>query len=317
MMSQHDSNILLVHSGALGDFLLALHLTTEMKQCGARVNYLGRAEHGELGVAGGFLTRAYDIEHSGFHRLYTETTCPSDVSKLIEGHDLILVSSAHPQRNEISSMLAAASGARVIAFDPRTVESDEAHITQQWRNQIEDAGLKLTIQTAQLNWPAAEITQAGDLAKWKDGCARIVIHPGSGGGTRKNWPIEQYVWLADELEQCGNRNVFFLLGPVEMETWDDIIRSRLDRTMRCVTGLSLRECAAFIASADVFMGNDSGTGHLAAALGKRTLSVFGATSPSVWRPLGTKIHVIGENGKRPTREEVFLKARELSAIVDA
>lgn len=315
-MPQHDSNILLIHSGALGDFLLALHLTTEMKQSGARVNYLGGSEHGELGVIGGFLTSAHDIAHADFHQLYTTVTCPFKVAQLIEKHDFILFSSAHPQRDEIAAILASASGVKAIAFDPRANESKCEHVTQQWRQQIEDAGMELKIESARLNWPATEIARAAERTRWKEGCTRIIIQPGSGGAS-KNWPLEGFLELAIQLKQCGNADIRFLLGPVEQETWNEEVRARIANIALCVTGLSLNDCAGFIASADAFIGNDSGTGHLAAALGKRTLSIFGATSPRVWRPLGQKASIIGENAKWPTREEVFLKARELSAIVDA
>ena len=43
--------------------------------------------------------------------------------------------------------------------------------------------------------------------------------------------------------------------------------------------------AAVLERVDLFVGNDSGPGHLAAAVGTPTLSLFGPTDPVVWRPL--------------------------------
>jgi ADP-heptose:LPS heptosyltransferase len=58
---------------------------------------------------------------------------------------------------------------------------------------------------------------------------------------------------------------------------------------------SLVELASIIATADVYVGNDAGPTHLAAALGRPTVAIFGPTPPSVWRPLGENIHVVCGN----------------------
>ncbi len=66
--------------------------------------------------------------------------------------------------------------------------------------------------------------------------------------------------------------------------------------------------------ADVYVGNDSGPSHLAAALGVPTLAVFGPTDPGSWRPLGVDVEVVrgpaGEAGGRwPSVAEVLGAAR--------
>ena len=48
-----------------------------------------------------------------------------------------------------------------------------------------------------------------------------------------------------------------------------------------------------IAGSRLLVGGDSGGGHLAAALGVATVSVFGATSPARWRPLGKRVRILG------------------------
>ena len=52
------------------------------------------------------------------------------------------------------------------------------------------------------------------------------------------------------------------------------------------------EAASLVAGADVYLGNDAGMTHVAAALGVTTLAVFGPTDPHVWRPLGPRVSVI-------------------------
>ena len=55
--------------------------------------------------------------------------------------------------------------------------------------------------------------------------------------------------------------------------------------------LSWAELVWLLARADLFLGNDSGPGHLAAAVGTPTVSVFGPQDPSVFTPFGT--HSLG------------------------
>jgi ADP-heptose:LPS heptosyltransferase len=51
----------------------------------------------------------------------------------------------------------------------------------------------------------------------------------------------------------------------------------------------LRELGAILARAGLYVGNDSGITHLAAAWGAPTLALFGPTDPAVWAPLGPRV----------------------------
>lgn len=88
----------------------------------------------------------------------------------------------------------------------------------------------------------------------------LALHPYS-GSARKNWPLENYQALARLLpfEWCHDR--FAGLG----------------------------ELAAWLSGARLFVGNDSGITHLAAALGVPTLALFGPTDPRVWAPRGARV----------------------------
>ncbi len=57
-------------------------------------------------------------------------------------------------------------------------------------------------------------------------------------------------------------------------------------------GLSLLELASVIERARFFVGNDSGTSHMAAALGVPTVAIFGPTDPTIWSPRGKKVVVV-------------------------
>ena len=89
----------------------------------------------------------------------------------------------------------------------------------------------------------------------------LALHPYS-GSPRKNWPLDRFQALAqlEPFEWCHDR--FADLG----------------------------DLAAWLAGARLFVGNDSGITHLAAAVGTPVLALFGPTDPRVWSPPGA--HVI-------------------------
>lgn len=60
----------------------------------------------------------------------------------------------------------------------------------------------------------------------------------------------------------------------------------------CHEGLSIQELVADLAASDFLICNDSGPGHIAAALGRPVLAIFGPTNPDWFRPFGKDHHVV-------------------------
>ncbi len=122
-----------------------------------------------------------------------------------------------------------------------------------------------------------------------------VIHPFS-GSARKNWPLERFRELADQLPMP----VRWCAGPEE--TLEDAVRFD-----------NLYELAGWLASARVYIGNDSGITHLAAAAGARVVAIFGPTDPTVWAPRGERVSVIQGVGSGGVSLEAVSVAEVLAA----
>jgi ADP-heptose:LPS heptosyltransferase len=56
----------------------------------------------------------------------------------------------------------------------------------------------------------------------------------------------------------------------------------------------LYELACWLATARIYIGNDSGITHLAAAVGTPVVALFGPTDPRIWAPRGPHVRVIGK-----------------------
>ncbi len=148
-----------------------------------------------------------------------------------------------------------------------------------------------------LEIPPASVARAEDLlagAGYKRGRDRLVaIHPGS-GGRKKCWPLESYFALAERVRQEHGTFLLFLSGPAEdtekRERIRDFVRSR-DRSL-LIPGEELVVVAALLSSCTLYIGNDSGVTHLAAAVGGECIALFGPTDPYLWRPVGLRAQVI-------------------------
>ncbi|HYL73259.1 MAG TPA: glycosyltransferase family 9 protein [Bryobacteraceae bacterium] len=119
----------------------------------------------------------------------------------------------------------------------------------------------------------------------RSNCA--VIHPFS-GSARKNWPMERFRDLAERLAMP----VQWCAGPEE----------ELDGAARFT---DLYELARWLAQARIYIGNDSGISHLAAAAGAPVVAVFGPTDPAIWAPRGERVRVVSGKLEEITVEQVL------------
>ena len=103
-----------------------------------------------------------------------------------------------------------------------------------------------------------------------------VIHPFS-GSPRKNWPLEKFRSLAQRLEKV--MPVHWCAG-IEDPPLPEAVP--ID---------DLSDLARWLARARLYIGNDSGITHLAAAVGTPVLALFGPTDPALWGPRGCNVRI--------------------------
>jgi ADP-heptose:LPS heptosyltransferase len=123
----------------------------------------------------------------------------------------------------------------------------------------------------------------------------VVIQPGS-GGTHKCWHIDNFLAVAKELSLRGIQAVF-LLGPAEMDRFSDTAIKGIDKIAKTLKNPPLVDVLGLLSCSAGYLGNDSGITHLAAALGVKTIVVFGPTDPALYAPIGPKVKVFTDNSK--------------------
>jgi ADP-heptose:LPS heptosyltransferase len=164
----------------------------------------------------------------------------------------------------------------IYFIDPRPPEDYPRHVTRWHLEQLSAAGLVL--EEAPLPPPRVN----------PDGA--IVIHPGSGGDA-KCWPRERFLALGRTLKRNGLLPTF-ILGEAEQERWGHKVVEGLKEEFPWYLHMGLYELAERLSRARVYLGNDSGVTHLAAAMGIPVIALFGPSNDVQWRPIGAAVKVL-------------------------
>jgi ADP-heptose:LPS heptosyltransferase len=120
----------------------------------------------------------------------------------------------------------------------------------------------------------------------------LAMAPGS-GGREKNWSVMAYAEVARWWKRQTGGAVLVILGPVEEENQEIVGNSGFGVSV--LRGLTLDRVAAMLCLCDLYVGNDSGLTHLSAALGAKTIAIFGPTDPLRWAPRGERVKVLSLN----------------------
>lgn len=157
----------------------------------------------------------------------------------------------------------------------------------------------------------------------------LVLGPGA-SRAGKAWPVERFGDLAARLTARGGPLAGAVVvptgGPMDREAAAVIGRSVPAARFVDLTGADLLTTAAVMARADLFVGNDSGMMHLAAASGAPTLGLFGPTDERLYGPWGDRAAavrapgvpvVFGKTSRTVSRTETQMGALTVEAVAAA
>jgi heptosyltransferase-3 len=263
---------LLYHAGALGDFITALPAMVVWRRLhsGERIVHLGRPAHASLAADPKPFEETWDAGSAFFSPLFSpDFTEDAAMRERFSGFGtaLVFATAVSPLTDNLSRL-----GIREITRqDP----------FPQTPMPIVDYHLALFPQDVlreEDRFPRVCTTGAPPVGPPHP----VLLHPGS-GSREKNWPLARYAELAQQLEGRGER-VLWIVGPAEA----DLNPPR----GAVVRSAPLAALAASLRRARLYVGNDSGITHLAAASGCPTIALFGASDSTVWAPRGRTVRVL-------------------------
>lgn len=144
----------------------------------------------------------------------------------------------------------------------------------------------------------------------------LVISPGSPVYWKK-WDIKLYAAAADRVSSEFNLTCVWLWGPHEKaDAQQGMLLMKHSSVLAPPT--SLNQAAALLKKAELLLCNDGGINHLAAAVGVKTIALFGATDPVVWSPASefSTHHYLHNLNNDAKREPSFgIKVDDVLAMV--
>lgn len=180
---------------------------------------------------------------------------------------------------------------RVVEWEPLL---GETHTVDLYLTGLTALGAPIETRSISIDLPEREMEAVrrrmeGVVAR-KEG-PLVVVHPGA-GSIEKQWPAERIAATIDFLQLDCNARVLVVAGRGESQLLHDIRAHAASDVAFMDEALSVRELAALLREADLFFGHDSGPMHLAAAVGTPVVALFGASSTTMWRPLGERHAVL-------------------------
>jgi heptosyltransferase-2 len=146
----------------------------------------------------------------------------------------------------------------------------------------------------------ASRSHISEVAGWleplrKTGARLIALAPGAAYGPAKQWPQAYYAGLVDLLANVYGAQSILVGSPTEFELCETIARAANHAPLIAAGRTNVGQLAALFSLCNGFAGNDSGSMHLAAAVGLPTVGIFGSTDPGRTGPIGRKTATVYHN----------------------
>ena len=140
--------------------------------------------------------------------------------------------------------------------------------------------------------PCAQLFCGAEQAAWWDahraklgiasGQPYAIVHPTASYKT-KEWAPEGFARVGEYLARRAHIAPIYSCGPGESPALDAVEKAS-GAPVRRLEGVSLAQFAAALAGARLFVGNDSGPAHMAVAVSRPVVVIFGSSSSPIWGP---------------------------------
>jgi heptosyltransferase III len=308
-----DEAGVIVHQGALGDFLLALPVIEGIGRAssGLRFSFWSPRRHLSLLYGKDYIESAFDSADIRWTPLYSEDQwqrCPLPYGLAEAG--LILVFGQESNRVLVDRLKQRVEGT-VHWLKSFPAAGEKIHTAEFLEEQVRSCLLPLSRESFRLVPDPREtaairerLSESGIGPRHK----LVVVHPGS-GGFRKIWPLARWRSLLHWLCGWADVRIVVVLGAA-----DERIRPFTDEvTSACgavfLDDLQLSTLGALLSGAAIYIGNDSGVTHLAASYGTPTIALFGPSDSAVWGPRGASVEIIQDSW---LEEEILAPPHSLS-----
>ncbi len=184
-------------------------------------------------------------------------------------------------------------GSRAKTYSRTVAYDDQQHASETFMDLVRAIGVKSSIEKLpEVGYSKGDGAAVEGMMRWKGiskNDALVCISPGAAESAQSRmWPSERYAELANKLLENGKTKIVFT-GTSQERKLVSLIAQKIKRKERIVDlsgALSLPQLFCLIKKCSLFIGNDSGGMHIAAAQGIPTIGLFGPNLPLRFGPLG-------------------------------
>jgi len=314
-------SFLVVHQGALGDFILALPALEAIRKAfpQAKSAVMGYPRILELVEQRFYADEIFSVDQKGMATFFVrEGTLDLTLCEFFKRFDLIVVFGRDGEGTVVGNLRRVCQG-QIIPINSFPPWDGKVHVTNHLLKQFTSFGLRASDSNPRLHLKKSDRNWARDFWKCKGVAPEerskvIVLHPGS-GSKKKIWPLDQFINLARTLQDRSSSKILIVLGPAEEPEVQSAFEGASQTEFMMARGLTLLQLACVMEGCWFYVGNDSGVSHMAAALGLPTLVIFGPTDQRVWSPKGEKTSVVRrEIPCSPCPQERFFQCKDFECL---
>jgi len=319
-------SILIVHQGAIGDFILSLPSLEAIHRSysQARFIFLGHPSILAIIHSRPYFDSVLNCADKRWAPFYNSKgkleTGASDSLPPVDSIFAFCRSSSQPLVDNLASIY----GRPAHRIEPFPEPDLGLHVSEYQCRQLEELSISA------LPYPAPVIAPSQDdflearrfvQQNVTKGEQLILLHPGS-GGRKKLWPVAGWLDVIIRISGHNNIKISLIEGPADSHIVQQLCSELGSTSLLLANNWRLGKLAALMKQSSLYLGNDSGITHLAAACNTPTIALFGPTDPRIWGPKGLKVKVVtwqpkssahdsqGESGKiikPPPETEIVLK----------
>jgi ADP-heptose:LPS heptosyltransferase len=289
-----ERQVLIVHPGTLGDVLLARPAMLALKEAYpshmlgliaggdvAGLLHTGAEIHAAFPLEGGFLAGL----------LAGPASVPGLLRKWLSRCDVAVCWMTDPE-GVLSTTLREVGVRHVIVRSPHSPTCRALHQTDRFLETVREvAGTSKAREAMNMSFPEEIRQQAQQRwASWRNGNRPVVVvHPGSGSVHKCSEPA----LLARLIDWLGDADAVPVVigGPADDERVRLVV-ALCTKPPVVIQHLDLVSVAGLLSQARLFIGHDSGLTHLAAALHRPTVALFGPTDAARWAPRGSHVQIL-------------------------
>jgi ADP-heptose:LPS heptosyltransferase len=318
-------SMLVIHQGALGDFIVALPALRTLRKTfpKAKSVLMGYPRILELVDKRYYAEEIVSVDQKGMASFFVRGgELDPGLSQSFSTFDLIVIFGKDAEGPVVANLRRVSEG-HVLHINSFPPWNERVHMIdhllrelRRYNFSVEEQDPKLFLTKADQAWGLTYCRKIGLMEEERT--KAVVVHPGS-GSKRKMWSLQHFLDLVRTLQEDCKSRILIVLGPAEggeiQKAFEGIQWDMGPGAPLLIKGLSLLGLASVIEGCRLFIGNDSGITHMAAALGLPAVAIFGPTDPKIWSPRGEKVVVVRKDIPcAPCSQEKFFQCQQTECL---